>query len=133
MVVLRLRREGTTKRPTYRVVATDSRNPRDGRFLQMVGHYNPRGSLPVLVLNEEAILSWLDKGAQPSDTVVKLMKKQGLYRRWLEKKLGPLALKKEEKDEVKAATAKAEEAKPAKKPTPKAKPRPEKGKKKARK
>lgn len=133
MVVLRLRREGTTKRPTYRVVVTDSRNPRDGRFLQTVGHFNPRGNSPLLALNEEAILSWLDKGAQPSDTVVKLMKKQGLFKKWLEKKLGPLAPKKEEKAETKVAVAKAEEAKPAKKPTPRVKPKAEKDKKKAKK
>jgi small subunit ribosomal protein S16 len=89
MVVIRLRREGTTKRPTYRLVVADSRRPRDGRFIEILGHYNPRANPPSIVLKEEALLSWMSKGAQPSDTVVKLMKNQGLYQKWLEQKLPP--------------------------------------------
>lgn len=89
MVVIRLRREGTTKRPTYRLVVADSRSPRDGRFIEALGHYNPRANPPSIVLKEEALLSWMSKGAQPSDTVVKLLKNQGLYQKWLGQKLPP--------------------------------------------
>lgn len=124
MVVIRLRREGTTKRPTYRLVVTDSRNPRDGRFIEVVGHYNPRSNPPSIVLKEEAILSWMGKGAKPSDTVVKLLKKQGMYRKWLEQILPPPRLKESE------APVKREEAKPAKKPEAKTKPKAKKAAKK---
>lgn len=103
-----MRREGTTKRPTYRVVVADSRKPRDGRFIEILGNHNPRANPPTIVFKEEALLAWLGKGAQPSDTVVKLMKKQGLYKRWLEQKLPPPKPKPQ-----------AEEAQPAPKPKPK--------------
>ena len=124
MVVIRLRREGTTKRPTYRLVVTDSRNPRDGRFIEAVGHYNPRSNPPSIVLKEEAILSWMGKGAKPSDTVVKLLKKQGLYKKWLGQILPPSRPKEAE------ASVKREEAKPAKKPEAKTKPKAKKAAKK---
>jgi small subunit ribosomal protein S16 len=124
MVVIRLRREGTTKRPTYRLVVTDSRNPRDGRFIEIVGHYNPRSNPPSIVLKEEAILSWMGKGAKPSDTVVKLLKKQGLYRKWLGQILPPPRPKEAQ------APVKREEAKLAKKPEAKAKPKAKKAAKK---
>jgi small subunit ribosomal protein S16 len=124
MVVIRLRREGTTKRPTYRLVVTDSRNPRDGRFIEAVGHYNPRSNPPSIVLKEEAILTWMGKGAKPSETVVKLLKKQGLYRKWLGQILLPPMPKEAE------APVKREEAKPAKKPEAKAKPKVKKAAKK---
>ena len=124
MVVIRLRREGTTKRPTYRLVVTDSRNPRDGRFIEAVGHYNPRSNPPSIVLKEEAILSWMGKGAKPSDTVVKLLKKQGLYRIWLGQILPPSRPKEAE------APVKREEAKPAKKAEAKTKPKAKKAAKK---
>lgn len=119
-----MRREGTTKRPTYRLVVTDSRNPRDGRFIEAVGHYNPRSNPPSIVLKEEAILSWMGKGAKPSDTVVKLLKKQGLYRKWLGQIL-PTPRPKEAETPVNR-----EEAKPAKKPEAKAKPKAKKAAKK---
>jgi small subunit ribosomal protein S16 len=110
MVVIRLRREGTTKRPTYRMVVADSRKPRDGRFIAILGNYNPRANPPSIVFKEEALLSWMGKGAQPSDTVVKLMKKQGLYKRWLDQKF-PASLPK--------PVSEAAETKPKSKPKPK--------------
>ncbi len=122
-----MRREGTTQRPTYRLVVTDSRNPRDGRFIEVVGHYNPRSNPQSLVLKEEAILSWMGKGAQPSATVVKLLKKQGLYRTWLGQKLPP------PKPEEAEAPAKREGAKPARKPLAKPKPKPKKAAKEKKK
>ena len=72
-VSIRLRRTGTTKRPAYRVVVTDSRAPRDGRFIEMIGHYNPVTNPPVVVIDRAKAEMWISKGAQPSNTVKKLM------------------------------------------------------------
>ena len=76
MVKLRLKRMGAKKQPSYRVVAADSRAPRDGRFIEIVGFYNPRSN--EVKLNEESILKWLNNGAQPSDTVRNLLSKEGI-------------------------------------------------------
>ena len=65
MVKIRLRRMGAKKQPTYRFVVTDARSPRDGRFIEIVGHYNPRTEPKTLVVNEEKVKEWLAKGAQP--------------------------------------------------------------------
>ena len=72
-VSIRLRREGSSKRPRYRVVVADSRAPRDGRFIEMIGHYNPVTNPPVVVIDRERAELWISKGAQPSNTVKKLM------------------------------------------------------------
>ena len=74
MVRIRLRRMGLRNRPTYRVVAIDSRLARDGRYLEMLGHYDPRKK--ITELNHERIQYWLSKGAQPSATVDKLIRRQ---------------------------------------------------------
>jgi len=77
-VRIRLTRKGTHKRPYYRVVAADSRMPRDGRFLEILGTYDPL-QVPALVqLDEEKVISWLKKGATPSDTAKQLIKKSGI-------------------------------------------------------
>ncbi|MGH7311212.1 MAG: 30S ribosomal protein S16, partial [Candidatus Rokuibacteriota bacterium] len=68
-VSIRLRRTGTTKRPTYRVVVTDSRSPRDGRFLEIIGHYNPLSDPPTVKIDRARAQAWISKGAQPSNTV----------------------------------------------------------------
>jgi small subunit ribosomal protein S16 len=73
-VKLRLMRMGKKKQPTYRVVATDSRSPRDGRFIEIVGTYEPRSEPSRVNLDMEKIQRWLDQGAQPSETVAKLIK-----------------------------------------------------------
>lgn len=78
MVRLRLRREGRKKRPFYRVVAADSRAPRDGRFIEIVGYYDPLVDPPKVVLNEDKALTWLKRGAQPSETVARLLDKAGI-------------------------------------------------------
>jgi small subunit ribosomal protein S16 len=78
-VRIRLRRTGLKKQPSYRVVVADERSPRDGRFLEIVGHYNPRRDPIELVLDEEKIKKWLGNGAQPSDTVARLLADKGLY------------------------------------------------------
>lgn len=62
----------------WRVVATDSRSPRDGRFIEMLGHYNAQTNPSTITLDEEKIRHWLDKGAQPSETVKKLLRTQGI-------------------------------------------------------
>ena len=77
-VKLRLARVGSKKNPIYRIVAADSRSPRDGKFLEIVGRYNPQTDPSTIVLNEERIRHWLERGAQPSEPVQKLLKTQGI-------------------------------------------------------
>jgi small subunit ribosomal protein S16 len=72
-VTIRLRREGTSKRPRYRVVVADSRAPRDGRFIEVIGHYNPITQPPTVKIDQEKARTWIGKGAQPSNTVKKLI------------------------------------------------------------
>ena len=78
-VKIRLRRTGAKKQPSYRFVVADSRSPRDGRFLEIVGHYNPRRTPIEIVIDEEKVKRWLGNGAQPSDTVARLLAEKGLY------------------------------------------------------
>ena len=79
MVKLRLQRYGKNKAPFYRVVATDSRNPRDGRFIEIIGTYHPIAAEEAqLKINEELALKWLKNGAQPTDTVKSLFTKLGI-------------------------------------------------------
>jgi small subunit ribosomal protein S16 len=74
MVTIRLRRTGKTKQPSYRVVIADSRSPRDGKFIEIIGHYNPVRQPKELVIKADRARYWLSVGAQPSDTVVRLLK-----------------------------------------------------------
>ena len=73
MVVIRLRREGSSKRPRYRVVVAESRAPRDGRFIEIIGHYNPVTQPPTVSIDRAKATAWISKGAQPSNTVKKLI------------------------------------------------------------
>jgi small subunit ribosomal protein S16 len=75
---IRLARVGSKKNPIYRVVVADSRSPRDGRFIEIVGRYNPQTDPSTIVLDEEKIRDWVSKGAQPTDPVRRLMKTQGI-------------------------------------------------------
>jgi len=77
-VKLRLTRVGSKKNPVYRIVAADSRSPRDGKFLQIVGRYNPQTDPSTIDLDEDKVRDWLSKGAQPSATVQRLLKAKGL-------------------------------------------------------
>jgi small subunit ribosomal protein S16 len=77
-VKLRLTRVGSKKNPIYRVVAADSRSPRDGRFLEIVGRYNPQLNPSLIEFDEEKVRSWLDKGAQPTNAVARLLKAKQL-------------------------------------------------------
>jgi small subunit ribosomal protein S16 len=79
-VHIRLRRTGTTKKPAYRVVVADSRAARDGRFLEVIGHYNPRTEPATLRIEAERAQAWLARGAQPTDTVRALLKRAGVLR-----------------------------------------------------
>jgi small subunit ribosomal protein S16 len=77
-VKLRLTRVGSKKNPIYRVVAADSRAPRDGRFLDIVGRYNPQPHPSVIEFDEDKVKDWLKKGAQPTDAVSRLLKAKGI-------------------------------------------------------
>ena len=75
-VVLRMTRRGTKKKPFYRIVAADSRSPRDGKFLEMLGTYDPLKSENNIKIDAEKVTSWIKKGAKPSETVAALLKKE---------------------------------------------------------
>ncbi|HEY48758.1 MAG TPA: 30S ribosomal protein S16 [Dehalococcoidia bacterium] len=75
MVKIRLQRMGRKKKPAYRVVVADSRAPRDGAFIEIIGHYNPLTDPATVVIDEEKALKWLRQGAQPTQTVANLLKK----------------------------------------------------------
>ena len=77
-VKLRLTRVGSKKNPIYRVVVADSRSPRDGRFIEIVGRYNPQTDPSTIELDEEKIRDWLGKGAQPTDSVARLLKAKNI-------------------------------------------------------
>jgi small subunit ribosomal protein S16 len=81
MVKIRLRRMGAKKQPTYRFVVADARAPRDGRFIEILGHYNPRTEPKTVVVDEVRAREWLIKGAQPSDTVRRLLAEKGIVER----------------------------------------------------
>lgn len=78
MVKIRLRRTGKTKQPAYRLVVADSRSPRDGKFVEILGHYLPTQQPKVLEVNAERVRYWIGVGAQPSDTVVHLLKQKNI-------------------------------------------------------
>lgn len=116
--VIRLTRHGKRNHPVYRVVVADSRRARDGKFLEQVGFYDPHPANMEIRFDNDQVLSWLSKGAQPSDTVRSLMKRSGLYAIWVAKKQG--------KDITgMTPTAKAPKVKPVKKAESKAKDSPE--------
>jgi small subunit ribosomal protein S16 len=75
---IRLARVGSKKNPIYRVVVADSRSPRDGRFIEIVGRYNPQTEPSSIQLDEAKIRDWLSKGAQPTESVRRLLKTQGI-------------------------------------------------------
>ena len=77
-VKLRLKRMGSKKKPFYRIVAADSRSPRDGRFIEEIGTYDPNTDPSSIKFNEEAANKWLANGAQPTETVAKLLKAAGI-------------------------------------------------------
>ena len=89
-VRIRLTRVGATKQPAYRIVVTDSRNARDSRAIETIGHYNPRTEPVEFVVDVEKVKSWLAKGAQPSDTMSRLLQAAGGLPK-VERKAAPVA------------------------------------------
>ena len=87
-VKLRLLRMGAKKAPFYRIVAADSRAPRDWRFIELLGTYDPRTNPAKVTIKEEEVLKWLNNGAQPSDTVKNLLSKEGIIKKFADSKSG---------------------------------------------
>ena len=85
-VKIRLKRMGAKKSPFYRIVAADSRMPRDGRFIEQLGTYDPRQNPAVVTIKEDEVLAWLNKGAQPSDTVRNILSKAGVMKKFHDSK-----------------------------------------------
>jgi len=120
MVKIRLRRTGAKKQPHYRVVVTDSRSPRDGKFIEIIGHYNPRTEPPEVEIDAERALYWLSVGAQPSEAVKRMLDKMGIMAQVPAVRKGDKSLDEilEEFELAKAAKAALKEE-PAKEETPK--------------
>jgi small subunit ribosomal protein S16 len=124
MLVIRMARAGTKKRPVYHIVVADSRSPRDGRFIERLGHFNPllpKDKAERLVLDLEKVKEWMKKGAQPSDRVTRFLDAAGIMKR--EKRNNPQKAipRKERKAQEEAkkaapAAAPAGDKKPAEKP-----------------
>lgn len=87
-VKIRLKRMGAKKAPFYRVIVADSRSPRDGRFIDTIGTYNPLTTPAEIKLNEESAIKWLNNGAIPTDTVKNLFSKAGIMEKYHNLKLG---------------------------------------------
>jgi small subunit ribosomal protein S16 len=109
-VKLRLMRVGKKKQPTYRIVAADSRSPRDGRFIEIVGTYAPRSDPSEINVKSEKALAWLSKGAQPTETVRKLLEISGVWGEYQATRT------------VKTVKTRTRPSRPAKAATPKRKP-----------
>jgi small subunit ribosomal protein S16 len=92
MIKIRLRRVGAKKQPYYRVVIADARSPRDGRFIENIGHYNPRTDPPTFHIKEDRAIYWLQRGAQPTDPVLRMFKKLGTFQKLERVKAGELLM-----------------------------------------
>jgi small subunit ribosomal protein S16 len=104
-VAIRLTRVGRRKSPYYRLVVADSRFPRDGRFIEILGHYQPLKQEIKLEIDQERALHWLDVGAQPSDTVRSLMRKKGIMKVWHERRVERKKARKAEQTVAEPAAA----------------------------
>ncbi|MFQ5610688.1 MAG: 30S ribosomal protein S16 [Anaerolineae bacterium] len=113
MVKIRLRRVGAKKQPSYRIVVADARSPRDGRFIEIIGHYNPRTEPITVKVKEERALHWLSAGAQPTDAVSGLFRNLGTLDRFARLKQGEDLEKLLEEARIARVEAVVEEAKPA--------------------
>lgn len=128
MVRIRLRRVGGKNQPSYRIVAADKESPRDGRFLEIVGFYNPRTEPATIQLKEDRIYDWLSKGAQPSDSVRQILNSAGFFERYerfkagesLETLLEEAAAAEEERTGSPKTTREAVKAKSKQEPEPEA-------------
>jgi small subunit ribosomal protein S16 len=88
MVRIRLRRVGAKHQASYRIVAADKESPRDGRFLEILGHYNPRTQPASVEVDEARLFHWLSRGAQPSESVRQVLRSRGTWDRWERHKQG---------------------------------------------
>ena len=88
MVKIRLKRMGAKKAPFYRIVVADSRSPRDGKFIELIGTYNPLTNPAEIKVDEELTLKWLNNGAVPTDTVRSILSKAGIMKKFHEQKKG---------------------------------------------
>ncbi len=114
-VKIRLLRMGAKKRPYYRLVAADSRSPRNGKFLEMLGQYHPISKPPLFQVQEERIYHWLKTGSEPSQTVAALFRQTGVWDKWLKLKKGETGAEIEIRKEVHQTSrkkAKKSKAKP---------------------
>jgi len=102
MVKIRLTRVGAKGQPQYRIIAADSRAPRDGAFLEILGHYNPLTNPETVTINKEKTMQWINTGARPTETVERLLASAGI----IEKKVKVYAAKPKVKEEAKAKTEK---------------------------
>jgi small subunit ribosomal protein S16 len=87
-VKMRLTRMGSKKKPVYRIVATDSRRPRDGQYIELVGTYNPLTNPAEVKINKEVAIKWLKNGAEPTDTVRSLLSREGIMKEFADSKKG---------------------------------------------
>lgn len=87
-VKMRLNRGGAKRKPYYQLVVADERAPRDGRCIAYLGQYDPKQNPPTLELKDDKIMEWLQQGAQPSDTVVQLLRKKGLWQKFQQQRHG---------------------------------------------
>lgn len=119
MLVIRMARAGTKKRPFYHIVVADSRSPRDGRFIERIGHFNPllpKDKSERLALDLEKVKDWMKKGAQPSDRVTRFLDAAGLVKREKHNNPKKAIPRKERKAQEEAAKAAAGAPKPAEAP-----------------
>jgi len=114
MLRIRLSRIGKRKQPSYRIVVTDQRNPREGAHLEIIGHYNPLTNPATITLKEERAIHWLQVGAQPSDTAAKILTRSGVMEQagrpafvWSGKQMAPGAKKRKAQESAAAAPAPA--------------------------
>ncbi len=112
-VRIRLRRMGAKKRPFYRFVAADSKSPRDGRFIEVLGYYNPVEKPAKVVVHEEKVLKWLNNGAQMSDTVRSLFRQISILTKWEKIKAGESGDDITIKDTIQERTKKTKKAQKA--------------------
>ena len=106
MLKLRLSRGGTKKRPVYKVVVADSRFPRDGRFIEDLGFYDPHQNPSTVEIDVDKAVSWLDKGAQPSERAQKLLEISGAWAQWRSSKGEVVSIPKPPAEKVKSSSTK---------------------------
>jgi small subunit ribosomal protein S16 len=125
MVRIRLRRVGKRKQPVYRVVVADSRSPRDGRFIEIIGQYKPLSNPSEIVFDTDKALDWLRKGARPSESVTALLKRTGIWSTFVADKGPPPKPVKKHKKVAQAKTSATEDVAEAESPAPTPEPKAE--------